>query len=721
MDLANNSTVGVTENSNLVTRINNKVYNLFVDRKNIKSDLLIPLSNINGNITAANEQYGSQTNESYTIKLTQKATYAKFFERSMNVRINVQGVVTRQRNVGFQIGAAAQTFNLAQGVNANPYNNPLLRFVCDPLNSMIDSINITIGQTNTSISCAYTPDLVNVIRKMSNPDIVYNYYQGLLAPETFNHNYKVNCSSDDLIMGYKITESGGQNIANTESYAFLSGVCDVDDLNTVLGYDRRNIFTNAEYKFEKTLASQNYKWDTTDPGKHKFVNDGAPSTVLYTIKLGEYFYPTNVSNWSDYLNDTANLGYAALLYYTDKRGLIGVGDTATPVNYTYIYEPPGQTMNIQIILKDLRSPVLHPLLDDLPVNSFSNCKEMKMIITLHAELYDRLCYNIYKPGVGESLGKATLTIDSQSQKLRYHQIDLGPLARAIKPTISLPYFVYNNTRVTQTIDQRQLQMAVGNGTYTGFDKKEFEATIDISNKIPKYLLLYMSSKYSVPYRITRLDVSIGGGANIMLQTIDQLIDASRDNGLRLRPQDQFNDWHVLTSFKHSKKIQSQTGTPLLLQFGTNIPLPATEVAMAPLMSGSNVNISYKVTVEFDFPYSDMQVREELVTGGTKQNIVTMNFTHITEGMVNIHDDVADQDMELITKEEYVEGVKAIADSSNDNDLSMNKAEIISGGTGRINSREVVRKHRPIRSAGSSTIGGSAEVGGSKRSMKHVLN
>lgn len=721
MNLTNDSTVEVTENKNVITKINNKIYNLFVDKSQLKTDLVIPLSNINSQISVPNLQGNDLAGENYKISFTEKSTYAKFLERLLSFLIKVQGVKTVQGNVGFQqtINAANEPsiYQLTNGVQANFYNSPLLRFCCDPLNSMIRSTTIKMGKTGTSIDNPLTPTLVNIIRKMSNPDIVNNYYQGLLSPETFNHNYKVNCSSDNIMMGAKISPEGGQLPSNTGQFTFISGTCDIDDLNTTLGYDRRNIFTNAEYKFSKAKESQNYKWDTTTLNQHKFIPDGAPTKQLYTMKIGEYFYPTNVSNWNDFLNDKLNLGYAALLYYTDKRSLIGtlVPENTTvnpsiPAYYRYETEPADQSMFIEIAFNNIRSPLLHPLLDDVPTNSFTNCKDMEVSITLHNDLYNKICYNIYNPRPGESLGTASISIVPKSQSLTYHQIDIGMLYTAIKPTITLPYYVYYNREQSRTMEQRQLPMSVGTGTYTGYNRIEFSETINISDKIPKYLLIYISSQKSVPYKITSLQIMLNNRSDIMLQSIDQLIDASRDNGLRLKPQDQFNDWHVLTSYNHSKKIQGQTGTPLLLLFGTNIPLPIDgAAATAPLMSNTNMSISYKVGVEFDFPYSDMQIEPDFAGDTVKNNIIELNITHITEGILSLSDNVGTKVIEDISTNDFISGIKSINNASSQNDFSLNKNEIISGGTNKFHSRPVAVS---ARRAGASTVGGSDDVGSS---------
>ena len=281
-----NPTATIAENRSTDTVVNSQMINLFVDEKNVKRNIIVPVSNINSSLVV-DSQRTDGTGERFVTTLQEKSAYLKCMEKSCNIQINVQGVKTSE-----QISGTTYEYKTPKhAINANPWNPGFLRHRTDPINSMCQSTNVIKGNVGGNDTINLNPQFVNIMRKLENQDTIRNAYKGTLVPERQNLNYKVNASSDARIYGHRLFPDGPQSGKVDEStYTIFSPVVDLPRLQQNL--QPQQFFDGAEYKFEKKIPSLNYKWV-----KHA---EASKSTLVVTELHHKTIYN---ENWSLFLSN----------------------------------------------------------------------------------------------------------------------------------------------------------------------------------------------------------------------------------------------------------------------------------------------------------------------------------------------------------------------------------------------------------------------------------
>ena len=678
----NDATVTISENKTFDSVINKSMHNLFIDKANIKQNIVIPLSNINSTLVSNNERTDGN-GERYNITLQQRSVYSKCIEKDMDIKIAVNNVVTKERSQLFKVQTENDKNYAAthQAWNSNPWNAGLLRHRTDFINSCCQSTNVQKGNVSGSNNMPLNPHLINVLRKLENQEMLKDTYKGILTPETFNLNYKINLSSDDKLSGDKMmangsADSGKLTPASTTTYTIDSPVTSLSRLQTVLPQQQQ--FDTAEYEFTKGKESYNYRWDT----EAKELKRTERSQKLYTIKVGKSSYPTNIENYDDFLKASldGSPGLAAVYWYTNKKSLIQkpTGDPVPfdPAPLNGEDEPGDQTLNIVITFK-ASGPVFHPLLETSQGISFTNIQTFKIDSSYHSDLFQNMFYNIFKPGKGEELGTPRVSISNQ--QLRLTQLDCSLLENSFKNRISLPFVQYK-----EFIDTRKVKL-VKEGSKVGFKPVTFNINCGFTGHVPKRAIIFLSSPDNLPSKFDDLRLTFAGQNSVVQQTIDDLINASRLNSLHMTAADQFNSYKVLSRYSNIKTIPSQCGTVLYLEYGNNLPViynstrPLTASSFADGMSSD-----YKITVngmfETDIEY-DMN----------KEYEIQMNIYHLNDAEGLYSENRLDINTLGFNNADLASAIMDTKASAESNELVMNLDDIIHSG-GKSTMRKLKRKN-----------------------------
>ena len=269
-------------------------------------------------------------------------------------------------------------------------------------------------------------------------------------------------------------------------------------------------------------------------------------------------------------------------------------------------EPAGQELNITITL-NATGPVLHPLLETLPGLSFTNIATFKLESTYHSDLYSHMFYNIFKlgrPGE-ESLGTPKVTISEQ--KLKITQLDCKLLQDKMKKRVAL-----NCINFKEFSDMKRVRLVKENGM-VGFKPIGFNINCGFSGHVPKKALIFAYSAENLPTKFINAQLTFAGQNGVIMQSIDDLIIASRLNGLDLSVNDQFNSYPVMTSFSNTKIVPGQCGHVLYLEYGNNLPIITNSTK--PITASSKIDglsADYKITVDgmFDSDFTDLDMDKE---------------------------------------------------------------------------------------------------------------
>ncbi len=655
-----NATTTIAENRNTDTVVNSQMINLFVDEKKVKRNIIVPISNINGELIVTNTRQDG-TGERFNATLQEKSAYLQCMEKSMDIKINIQGVRTIDRNIQYKIladGVDQDIVTVTRAINANPWNAGLLRHRTDPLNSMCQSTNVVLGNVGGSDSFDLNPQFVNVMRKLENQQVIKDAYKGALIPERQNLNYIVNASSDAQMTGFKMNGDGktsGQ-LDGLKTYTCLSPVVELPRIQQNL--QPQQFFDGAEYEFEKTIATKNYKWETNR------LTPTEATKKLYTIKVGKYSYPTNIENWEAFLALPHSPGLAGIYYYTNKFALVSGRDVAGENGEN---EPVGQTMNITIKLS-ANSSILHPMLNTLPNLTFTNIQTFKIESTYHTDLFRHMFYNIYKPSDNsESLGVPKVTVSEQ--KLKITQIDCALLQNMIKPRVALNYIDY------RVFSQTNKVRLVREGNKIGFKNTQFNINCGFTGHVPKKALIFVYSLENLPSSFADLKLTFAGQNGVIMQSIDDLITASRINGLDMSVNDQFNSYSVMTSFSNTKLVPSQCGHVLYLEYGNNLPIITNSTK--PITASSYVDglsADYKITVngmfESDFTHLDM----------TKEYDIQLFIYHLNDGEAIFSSNSVTKKVLGFTDGDLASAIYETDMAVKSNELVVNVDDVVSAGS-----------------------------------------
>lgn len=665
----------ILETRNISARLNKNVYSVFVDSKNMRSDMIIPVSNINSNqyvetsITSADS-----TVEKYSFLFNRRSIESRCMVRECDIQINYNGYACANvLTLNLPGAGLADEIGFMNLNSFNPFQPGIMNFVCDPLNTAVASSTVAFGSNNVGITTEYTPKLINILRKMDRDNVLNENYEGLLNPNSYCLLHKLDDGISDFPLYYGNIVNRDNGTVTANYYNITARNCSnfdlINDKASESNNKRSTIFNRAVYTFTKSLASSNWSY-SKDNKQFTYVPNS--TTTLYTMNIGSQYFPTNVQNWYDAV---ADVGYLSLMWYPTREAFNSTAGAAGQP--PLVLEPPGQSLNVSIVLKGVKSPLINPLLQDLPKDSFSETQNAKIDLRLHTNLFARLLD--FRTTNNIDITKGTLKLSNQ--KIYYRQYDVQMLEPYIKPIISIPYqeLSFNGTPTTIMIPVRP---ALTNEQNYNFQEITFTQTIKMQASMANKFLWFLENlDYDIPYEIRSYSLSMNGGANVMLQTIDQLFEATRLNGLDLTLQDEHNNYNTIGNRKGPVRVPSSSQA-LLLSYGSNIPLPSDITAG---MVNSNLNITISVKCAFNFPscltlkYPAPAQSNPAVTPQPMPVVLNPRFINISEMIYNIENDKVLQDTSLFTQTDLASVYKLTQEAISNNEWTTNKASLYGGG------------------------------------------
>lgn len=666
--------------------------NTFSDK--FRTDMVLSQS-AKSTVKVTDSATGDPTTERYTIASVNPTDfYLTKIVRETDLRFKVTGLKTKQDHTqminavkGNTEGTYTFTVKPADGGDAdkktivqshvsgeiagnpNPFTCPVWGVATDACNACVSKSSVNMGENSYSVDySAKTEVIYDIEARRINKKVVFDEYNGILIPDKLmtkqyvvpvdkvNHEWT---GPEVTTANAKITLT--RSAVMTESLLAKYSEVDQDKNNSLNSNSRGKLMrkpnkTNPKYIFRKGIASPKRTFNTAT--RQWDMSADAANNVLYTFKAYNEEWPSDLADCQN-LFDNGTLTFYEIAWFTDMVRPVytatKTSDAEAPLALTYdfISEPKGQTLEIEILLEKVRSPVYNPILKYEGVSSWARTGKFSLELSLEARR--KLWESIFDFSNSPSL---KVEHDMNNSSIYLYQSTNKQLSALVQNKITIPFRHPNNM---QQIPKEVLDI-----------ENPGVVEYNISQKythLPNDVLIFTDRAGS---QIESIEITLGNGANVMTGTVmSDLLVASREKFDTFTEKD-MTGYSVRWNKSNNKVGSWGRGDVLLLRMGEDIPL--NDEYLLPNVSGINVNIDFKVRVK---PHS---------LGETGNKAVTLHFINYYNSFYTIENSACGITSNLYKQSDIIKAYSKIEEQIKSNELYVNTSSFFGGGLSQILSK-----------------------------------
>lgn len=548
--------------------------------------------------------------------------------------------------------------------NPNPFTGPVFGVATDACNAGVSKSSVNMGENSYSVDYASNTEVIyDIEARRLNKNICYNDYNGILIPDKMmTKQYIIPCDKVNTEWTAPTASDAAAKITSrrslfkTNSLLAKYSELDQDKTNSLNSNQRGKLMrkpnkSNQKYKFNKGLSTQSR---TFDPVTREWNLTATNTQTLDSFKVGNEYFPSDLPKCQE-LYDTKALPFYDIVWFTDSirpvYAATKAADPSTDMTLAFVSEPSGQTLEIEINLDEVKSPVYNPILKYETISSWA--RTGKFILELTLEPNRRQLWSS-QFDLSNSPNLKVTTSFKKSSILLYQSTN-KQLSSYVQPKISIP-FRYPGLIQRQPFKVSEIEKQ---------DIIEYRF-VQKYTQLPNDVLFFLDRAGG---KIIDYQVILQHGSNVLTGAqMSDLLAVTREKFESFTEED-MTGYNVSWNKSNNNIGSWSRGDVLYLRMGEDIPLQ--DEFLLPNVANINLNVEYVISIK---PNS---------LGETGEKIVSMHFINYFNSFYTIENSTCGIASNIYTQDDIVKAYTKIKGQISTNELYVNTNSFFGSGLSQI--------------------------------------